>query len=305
MKLFAAFVNSSVHCVAKVSRRASSVPFVLLLILGSSGLARAQAVVGGDSPAVVASNSGRSQPSVVPAAQVSTPTATRTPSQGEDEKSNEAVPNDASHQGIKVHGHWAIDVKNPDGTLAQHREFENSLVDLGEIMTYLLAGQVTAGEPAIFLDPDGILSPCNAECTLAANPAGYWSNTNNCKLNGATCFYTVTETPTKKTITLYGTTTTSFLLVVSGQMTATSAGFIGTVASGFATCQSSNHILYSLLAQVSPATCVLGDTLPSGTQAGATPNTTAVGFFTQTTLTNPVQVTAGQVVLVTVTFSFS
>jgi hypothetical protein len=28
--------------------------------------------------------------------------------------------------GIKVHGHWAIDVRNPDGTLASHNEFENA-----------------------------------------------------------------------------------------------------------------------------------------------------------------------------------
>jgi hypothetical protein len=31
------------------------------------------------------------------------------------------------HEGIKVHGHWTIEVHNPDGTLANHREFENSL----------------------------------------------------------------------------------------------------------------------------------------------------------------------------------
>src|SRR6476660_2101480 len=30
-------------------------------------------------------------------------------------------------EGIKVHGHWTIDVRNADGTLATHREFENAL----------------------------------------------------------------------------------------------------------------------------------------------------------------------------------
>ena len=30
--------------------------------------------------------------------------------------------------GIKVHGHWVIEVKQPDGALAQRREFENGLV---------------------------------------------------------------------------------------------------------------------------------------------------------------------------------
>ena len=34
----------------------------------------------------------------------------------------------AQKEGIKVHGHWTIDIRNPDGTLAQHHEFENALI---------------------------------------------------------------------------------------------------------------------------------------------------------------------------------
>jgi hypothetical protein len=34
-------------------------------------------------------------------------------------------------EGIKVHGHWIIEVKNPDGTRAQYREFDNHLVAQG------------------------------------------------------------------------------------------------------------------------------------------------------------------------------
>jgi hypothetical protein len=30
-------------------------------------------------------------------------------------------------EGIKVHGHWTIDVRNPDGSLASHHEIENAL----------------------------------------------------------------------------------------------------------------------------------------------------------------------------------
>ena len=33
--------------------------------------------------------------------------------------------------GIKVHGHWTVDVRNPDGTLASHNEFENALTTGG------------------------------------------------------------------------------------------------------------------------------------------------------------------------------
>ena len=33
----------------------------------------------------------------------------------------------AQSEGIKVHGRWVIEVRNPDGSVAQHREFNNSL----------------------------------------------------------------------------------------------------------------------------------------------------------------------------------
>ena len=39
-----------------------------------------------------------------------------------------AMPNSANQQGIKVHGHWVLQVKNADGTLGERREFDNSLV---------------------------------------------------------------------------------------------------------------------------------------------------------------------------------
>jgi hypothetical protein len=45
-----------------------------------------------------------------------------------EKSSAEEMPTDnGSHEGIKVHGHWTIDVRDPDGTLVTHREFENSL----------------------------------------------------------------------------------------------------------------------------------------------------------------------------------
>jgi hypothetical protein len=44
-------------------------------------------------------------------------------------------------EGIKVHGHWILDIKNADGTLASHHEFENALVPTGaDLLTRLLAG---------------------------------------------------------------------------------------------------------------------------------------------------------------------
>ena len=37
------------------------------------------------------------------------------------------TPSGGNHEDVKMHGHWVIDVRNPDGTLAQHRKFENSI----------------------------------------------------------------------------------------------------------------------------------------------------------------------------------
>ncbi len=45
-------------------------------------------------------------------------------------------------EGINIHGHWVIDVRNPDGMLVTHREFENSYV--GHLPA-ILAGQVSVG----------------------------------------------------------------------------------------------------------------------------------------------------------------
>jgi len=47
-------------------------------------------------------------------------------------------------EGIKVHGHWVIDVRNSDGTLASHTEFENALTAGGAmVLTQILTNVVT------------------------------------------------------------------------------------------------------------------------------------------------------------------
>lgn len=48
------------------------------------------------------------------------------------------------HEGIKVHGHWVIDVRNPDGTLVTHREFENGLIGPA-VLANVLARQNSVG----------------------------------------------------------------------------------------------------------------------------------------------------------------
>ena len=43
-------------------------------------------------------------------------------------------------EGIKVHGHWVLEIKNPDGSLAKRREFENSLAPTGAALLSALLG---------------------------------------------------------------------------------------------------------------------------------------------------------------------
>lgn len=45
---------------------------------------------------------------------------------------------------IKVHGHWTIDVKNPDGTLSARHEFENALQAAGALKMASFLGRVSA-----------------------------------------------------------------------------------------------------------------------------------------------------------------
>jgi hypothetical protein len=56
-----------------------------------------------------------------PAAEAAAPTAQSAPK--------------GQHEGITVHGYWTIDVKNPDGSLVRHVEFENS-IDPGFPLSY-------------------------------------------------------------------------------------------------------------------------------------------------------------------------
>jgi hypothetical protein len=70
---------------------------------------------------------------------------------------------DGVSEGIQVHGHWVIEVRNPDGTLATRREFENDLEQPNGafFLMELLATRATAGNWKVYLGgpSDG---PCDA-----------------------------------------------------------------------------------------------------------------------------------------------
>jgi hypothetical protein len=69
-------------------------------------------------------------------------------------------------EGIKVHGDWEIEVRNPDGALVQRVEFKNALISSGQfILARLLRGEIVAGAWEVLLfgnNPDQLQGhPCS------------------------------------------------------------------------------------------------------------------------------------------------
>ena len=73
------------------------------------------------------------------------------------------APDSADGEGIEVHGHWTIEVRNPDGSLDERHEFENALTPEGnDYLVGLLAGTdtFTGGWAVSACQP----SPVGASC---------------------------------------------------------------------------------------------------------------------------------------------
>lgn len=72
------------------------------------------------------------------------------PSQAREKDQSEGGP----QEGIKVHGHWTIVIKNADGSVASRREFENALVGNsgGATLSAILSRNATVGEWGIELN---------------------------------------------------------------------------------------------------------------------------------------------------------
>jgi hypothetical protein len=81
-----------------------------------------------------------------------------------------AAPAAQSKEGIKVHGDWTIEVRNPDGTLAQRHEFKNALIPgEGDVaLTSLLGRSHTTGRWAVQMRA---VDEANDICRLTVLPA--------------------------------------------------------------------------------------------------------------------------------------
>ncbi len=135
-------------------------------------------------------------------------------------ESTSAKPAGGPQEGIKVHGHWVIEVRNPDGSLAAHREFENSLATTagnngGGVLAALLGGAITAGSWSVFLTPGGSLPAFFLAPANSAASASCIRDASGGTGGSFTCFTGLTVTPpvvsvsqgliTGSTLTLAGT----------------------------------------------------------------------------------------------------
>jgi len=241
---------------------------LLVSLTGLVGICRAQAAGAAAQPAKMAA-----QPAATPA-MAAHPAAPGKRQPG------------GNHEGIKVHGHWVIEVKNPDGTVTARREFENKLegAEGAQLIMSLLGGAAVKAQWMVVLpvpcstadfcvlgetgDPTPQSVPLAADLTSSFGGA----TTLNCQSAPAgTCLQTL------------GLTINNPIgsIVLAGSVVASTSGSIGAVETALQECYATN-IAIAACTQFAPSN---------------------VQYFTGTTIT-AASFGAGQTVSVTVTISF-
>ena len=181
------------------------------------------------------------------------------------------------NEGVQVHGHWTIEVRDPDGSLVSHQEFENDLASSGPwVLSEILIGHATAGpwDIALWCDP---LS-CSPFRDDSGNPnIGYIEEP--CSTNsGSNFFYDLSRSQDDF----------SGKVILTGNAEAQAAGNITTVATGIWYCgQEAMPPSHWAPADCNCSTCE------------ETPYE-----FTETNLSQPVQLVPGQQVMASVNISF-
>jgi hypothetical protein len=109
----------------------------------------------------------------------------------------------AQSEGIKVHGRWTIDVREADGALVQHHEFENALTGNGQwvLASWLSRSRVIGRWEVQFVKPlfnNGFVSPCGPFACTMAEPSlvmsGVSLNSSNTAINAIQLVGSVTAT---------------------------------------------------------------------------------------------------------------
>jgi len=174
-------------------------------------------------------------------------------------------------EGVAVHGHWTIEVRNPDGSLVVHREFDNTLQPRGnETLVSILAREKIAGRWNVVI----VGSP--------TPPCRSGSMNTNCSSSEANETGTAPDVFKTLTVTKVGTGDTA-KLVLSGRVTIANTTNINQVLTNLKYC---------------------GPTVSLADCAAATASIDNA-YITLAILSPTIPVTAGQEVQVIVEISFS
>jgi hypothetical protein len=259
------------------------------------------------------------------------------------EEEGPAKPATPGGEGIKIHGHWIIDLRNPDGKLVEHRDFYNSLVTGGatlsgdQIIAALLTGDATPGGLAVaFISGPtttagiDVSSFCNNPTPVgepgtgglsAAPPAGIscfgFLNGAYQAIGSSLTNYSELWRQSQNGLSMVVSFSPSVNIVLSGNFTVpTALGALGAVNA----VQTYAALCVSLGSVTSPTgfggfRFFAGSNYPpqeedySPQECANSPSTgndyIYPGALTSTNLGTPLKVTTNQVITVTVTISFS
>lgn len=114
-----------------------------------------------------------------------------------------ARPSGGPQEGIRVHGHWTIEIRNPDGTVVTRREFENALIG-GPTLANILARVSSVSHWAVQISRvSGSPFPCGSTvCFITEAGSGF-------SPAGGAVFKNLTLTRSTSKLTLSGNATAS------------------------------------------------------------------------------------------------
>lgn len=140
-----------------------------------------------------------------------------------------------ARESVKVHGHWTIEIRDPDGRVAVRREFENRLTG-PEIMSRVLARSSAPSRYRIALTNQNVDTneyPGNATC----NGGGSGYNPSPCFIQEAS-FVVVPggyQSPNYSNNLQVGLAPNGKAVVLSGSITASDDGLVASVLSSITT----------------------------------------------------------------------
>lgn len=280
--------------VAKITRRGLVLAALLAMVLSAAGIAPAQSTA-------ASTSSPAAKPAVAAGPSAVSPAA-KSPAKG-------------SQEGIKIHGHWTIEVRNPDGSLDKRVEFENGICPSQQVtggggiltttttfaggalaLSMLATGQASAGPWEIILGSSAALNPTTnvpPGCSLppSSNQVIFTNSVTLLQNNAATvllnycsaapaCFAMLSPPAAPSS----GTPTIS----LGGQFTATTSGSVSLVSTANVMCTDNT---------VSPAGCLAYSTFNPAILTGT--QLTGTGG-----VPGPQPYAAGQIVSASVVISF-